>query len=196
MSVEYRAAHDLEIRAEGDGRTIRGIAVPYNRAQKINNELTEMFSPGAFRNQLDKPGKVRLTRDHQAHGGDIIGRAHVLRDDAAGLYGEWRVSDTAVGNDTLALIRDGALDELSIGFRAGRHLRMADGTVNRTSAHLFEVAIVAAGAYGQAATVSGVRADEDGESIEDVVEEAVSDERRERLVRARQILAGLPLLPV
>ena len=34
---------DLEFRASGDGRTIFGIAVPYNKEQRIGASLIEVF---------------------------------------------------------------------------------------------------------------------------------------------------------
>ncbi|HEX7105822.1 MAG TPA: HK97 family phage prohead protease, partial [Acidothermaceae bacterium] len=83
--------------------------------------------------------------------------------------------------ETLELVRDGVLDQLSIGFREGQNRRLKDGTIERVSAELREVSVVLQGAYGELATVSGVRA----------VSEAMTN-----LDAARQILAGLPTLPV
>lgn len=195
--IEHRTfAPDLEIRASakgGDGRTVEGIAVPYNRTQRIDSTLTERFAPGAFRQQIHKPGKVHFSREHVSLGGVPIGRTMELREDAAGLWGSWRVSATAAGDETLTLIEDGVLDELSIGFRAGRHRTLGDGVIERTSAHLTEVSVVLAGAYGRAAMVSGVRADLDSDDEDD---ERSDIDGRTRAERAKALLAGVPLLPV
>lgn len=156
--VNYRTfTPDLEVRASGDGRTIVGIAVPYGQAQRVEYGLVEQFRRGAFNHQLADPQRVRFTRDHMAHGGSLIGRATLLRDDAAGLYGEFRVSKTAAGEETLELVRDGALRELSIGFREKQNKRLRDGTVERVTAELREVAVVLEGAYGELAVATGVR---------------------------------------
>jgi HK97 family phage prohead protease len=148
---------DLEVKSGGDGRTIYGIAVPFNAPTRIGPDLVEQFSRGAFNHQLAAPQRVKFAREHMALGGELIGAASVLRDDPAGLYGEWRVSRTPTGDATLELVRDGALDQLSIAFRSRQHQIMPGGVVNRTKADLSEVAVVLAGAYGELATAGGVR---------------------------------------
>lgn len=169
---------ELEVRSAGDGRTITGIAVPYGRPQYIDSRLTEQFARGAFNAQLRAAHRIPFMRDHGPHGGRLIGVAKELRDDAAGLYGEWRVSRTPVGDETLELVKDGALSELSIGFIEGQNRKLSGGVLERATATLTEVAIVMAGAYGEAAAVASVRA----QSTVD------------RAGRAAQILAGLPAL--
>lgn len=175
---------DLEVRSAaqgGDGRTICGIAVPYNRPQQIDARLTEQFAPGAFRAQINAAHRIPFTRDHLPHGGTLIGRTTLLRDDDAGLYGEWRVSKTVVGEETLELVKDGALSELSIGFYEGQNRSLTGGVTERVTATATEVAIVMAGAYGEAATVAEVRS------------EAPAVDLRAQL---DQIVAGLPVLSV
>lgn len=163
MTELFRAfTPQLEIRAAskgGDGRTVEGIAVPYALPQRIDATLVEQFARGAFNHQLAAPNRVRFTREHMMHGGALIGRAVELRDDAAGLWGAWRVSRTAAGDETLTLVEDGVLEELSIGFRErknGNRL-LEDGTIERTRADLVEVSLVLQGAYGRHALATGVR---------------------------------------
>lgn len=175
---------DLEIRSStqgGDGRTVTGIAVPYGVEQRIDDNLVETFARGAFANQLRAPHRVKFSYGHMSQNGKLIGRATLLREDASGLYGEFRVSDTPAGNEALALIRDGALDELSIGFQSGQDRRLANGTIERMTAHLGEVAIVMQGAYGRNAMVSAVRA----------VEETAGTPN---LDKAAQVIASIPML--
>jgi HK97 family phage prohead protease len=188
--ISYRSfTPDLEVRSDGDGRTIRGIVVPYGKAVRIDARLVEQFARGAFNHQLRAASRVKVAREHMDLGGSLIGRASLLRDDAAGLYAELRVSATPVGDETLALVRDGALTDLSIGFREGRNRNVAGGITERVKAHLAEVAVVMAGAYGELATVSGVRSQ--GAWYDEDVAAVVS-----RLDEARQILASLPVLPL
>lgn len=166
--MHYRSfTPELEVRQKGDGRTIVGIAVPYGRAQYISPGLTEQFRSGAFDEQLGPvldggvlrgANRVPFTRDHMAHGGALIGRATVLRNDAAGLYGEFRVSRTDKGDETLELVKDGALSELSIGFRERTNANLPGGVTERVAAELREVAVVMQGAYGEQALVSAIRA--------------------------------------
>lgn len=169
---------DLEVRSSGDGRTVCGIAVPYGKPQYIDSRLTEQFARGAFNQQLRAVFRLPFFRDHGPYGGTLIGRATEMRDDAAGLYTEFRVSKTDKGDETLELVKDGALSELSIGFREGQNRKLAGGVIERVTATLTEVAIVMAGAYGRAAVVTGVR----------------SQATMERRARLDQIVAGLPVL--
>lgn len=171
---------ELEVRKAakgGDGRTVEGLAVPYGVQQRIYPWLDEQFARGAFDHQLKAAHRVRFGRDHRT----LIGRAVELRDDAAGLWGAWRVSKTDAGDETLTLVEDGVLTELSVGFRERQNRRLDDGTVpgyehiERVTADLIEVSVVFEGAYGEAASIEGVRA-----------APAV------RLAAAQQLLAELP----
>jgi HK97 family phage prohead protease len=158
LQTHYRSfVPDLEVRSTGDGRTVYGIAVPYNAPTRIDDSLVEQFSRGAFNHQLKAPGRVKFAREHVLLGGNLIGAATLLRDDAAGLYGEFRVSKTPAGDETLELIRDGALDQLSVMFRERQNRRLSGGVVDRVKADCAEVAVVMQGAYGELAMAAGVR---------------------------------------
>lgn len=180
----------LEIRSTakgGDGRTIEGIAVPYGTPQRIDATLVEQFARGAFNAQLNAPNRVRFSREHMGMGGTLIGRAMELRDDAAGLWGAWRVSATPAGDETLTLVEDGVLDELSIGFRERQNRRLDGGITERTTAHLVEVSLVLEGAYGRGAVVESVRAQDQAVTC--------TCGASTRAMQAAHILAGLPVLP-
>jgi HK97 family phage prohead protease len=156
--THYRSfAPDLSVRSSGDGRTIYGIAVPYNAPTRIDRDLVEQFARGAFNHQLDKPQRVKFAREHMLLGGELIGAASLLRDDAAGLYVELRAARTPKGDETLELVKDGALNELSIMFAEAKNRRLAGGVVERVVADLREVAVVMEGAYGELASAVGVR---------------------------------------
>lgn len=184
---------EIELRSGGDGRTLHGIAVPYGRPQRIDATLVEQFRHGAFARQVAAAHRVPLAREHMPLGGKLIGRLTALREDAAGLYFEARVSKTPLGDETLALLEDEALREVSIGFRPKQDARLADGTIERVTADLRELAVVMQGAYGEAAAVAGVRsAAEDTGDTPVVVADEVS---RQRAEAAARILALLPVLP-
>jgi HK97 family phage prohead protease len=150
-------APDLEVRSGGDGRTICGIVVPYNAPTRIDDRLVEQFARGAFAHQYGKPTRVRLEREHVELGGTLIGAGSLMRDDAAGLYMELRASRTPVGDETLELVKDGALHQLSVGFAERQNRRLAGGVTERVKADLRSVAVVMQGAYGDLAVVGGVR---------------------------------------
>lgn len=180
---------ELHVRSAGDGRTIYGIAVPWNAPQRIDDTLTEQFAPGAFDHQLRAANRVWFAREHIKLGGSMIGTTQVLRNDTAGLYVELRASKTPLGDETLELIKDGALSQLSIMFQEQQNRRLPSGVVERVKANLREVAVVLQGAYGDLAAAAGVRSA--GERAPDPTGEFVTP----NLARARQILASLPRLP-
>lgn len=154
----YRAWRpDIEVRSQGDGRTIYGIAVPYNTPVRIDRDLVEQFARGAFNHQLRSPNRVKFAREHILLGGDLIGAVTMLRDDAAGLYFEARAARTPKGDETVELVKEGALDEVSIYFRERQNRTLPGGITERVTANLLEIASVFQGAYGQGALVAGVR---------------------------------------
>lgn len=84
-----------------------------------------------------------------------VGRSLELREDDVGLYIKGRISPTSMGNDVRILIRDGVLDELSIGYVPIRH-EMREG-----KRHLFEVELpeisVVIWAANSAAKITGYK---------------------------------------
>lgn len=154
---------DLQVRQDGDGRTIYGIAVPYDKEQRVGQDMTEVFRRGAFAEVVKAAHRVKLLRNHDIN--NPIGRATVLRETDEGLYAEFKISRTREGDDALELVKDGALDQLSIGFQPIKNRKRTDGVIERLKAHLAEVSLVTFGAYGDAAAVAGVRS-ADEETIE------------------------------
>lgn len=153
---------DLEVR--GDGRTVTGICVPFDAPTEVTDlarTYTETFRRGAFVRTLAERGarRVKFLANHDSKAWPI-GRADVLREDAAGLYGEFRVPNTQAGDDVLELIREGVLDGLSIGFRPMRDQWTRDrSAVDRLEVRLDEVSLVAYPAY-DLGRVSGIRSED------------------------------------
>ena len=157
--MEYRSyTPDLEVRS-GDKRLLCGIVVPYGKDQRIHDGLTERFERGAFAHQFRAAHRVRLLDGHSIHPGYMqLGHCQDLRDDAAGLYGEFRVVQSTIGDHFLQLAREGSIREWSIGFTPIAERR--DGRVMvRTKASIFETALVPEGAYGEDAAIMAVRQD-------------------------------------
>lgn len=184
---------DLQVRSSGDGRTVYGIAVPWNKPQRIDARLVEQWRSGAFNHQIRTANRIKFSRDHLELGGTLIGRMDLMRNDASGLYIEMKTSRTPVGDETLELVKDGALTQLSIGFRERQNAKLPGGITERVKAELVEVAVVLEGAFGDAAVATGVR------SSDLYVEELECPNeccRSARLAEARQLIAGLRELPL
>ena len=146
---------NLELRANSDGRTIFGIAVPYNKEQRITSTMVEVFRKGVFSEVIKAPHRVKLLRGHGEN--NVLGRATLLKETDDGLYAEFKISKTREGDEALELVKDGALDQLSVGFMPIKNKRRPDGVMERLKAHLAEVSLVTFGAYGELAAITGMR---------------------------------------
>jgi HK97 family phage prohead protease len=151
----------LQLRDDGDGRTLVGPLLPWGVEARVLDRgrlVVETFERGALAGA--DPARVPLTATHPRDAGTLpIGVTVELeeRDDAA--YGAWRVSETTLGNEVLALARDGVPLGLSVGFAevaGGSRWSPDRRRVTRTRAALDHVAVVRVPAY-QGAGVVGVR---------------------------------------
>ncbi len=104
----------------------------------------DVVAPGAFASSLRKrPARdVRMLYQHFAH--EPIGVWETIREDGKGLYVRGRLSlDVVRAREVRALIADGALDGLSIGFRTVRARRDAKTGLRRLEeVELWEISIV------------------------------------------------------
>lgn len=130
----------LAVAAEDEPGVIRGYASLFDRTDRAGDRIQR----GAFARSLEErtAGGVRMLWQHDP--GEPIGRWTVLREDARGLYAEGRLElGSQRGREALALLRGGAIDGLSIGFRARRAQPLRD-TARRllTDIDLWEVSLV------------------------------------------------------
>ena len=151
----------LAVRDGGDGRTLAGVLLPWNVEARVLDQgrlVTETFERGALAGT--DPGRVPLTATHPRDAGTLpIGVTLSIEDRADAAWGEWHVSDTMIGNEVLALARDGVPLGLSIGFAeipGGSRWSADRQRVTRTRAALDHIAVVRTPAY-VGAGVAGVR---------------------------------------
>jgi HK97 family phage prohead protease len=144
-----------------EGRTLHGPVLPWGieaRVVDAGRLVTETFERGAL--QGNDPSRIPLTATHPRDNGTLpIGRTVLLEERADAAWGEWLVSDTMLGNEVLALARDGVPLGLSIGFEevpGGNRWSADRQRVTRTKAALDHVAVVRVPAYAGAG-VAGVR---------------------------------------
>jgi HK97 family phage prohead protease len=151
----------LELRADGDGRTLLGRAVPYDQTAEIPGGK-ERFVLGAFARQI-AGGNVGAVKMHSSHTSRLagefpVGKTVSLAEQPDGLHGAWRLYDTPRGDEALHMVRTGEVTGLSIGFKAsdGGTKRGADGAYERLAAHLDHVVLTGEPAYA-GAMVTAVR---------------------------------------
>jgi len=144
--MENIITRSFEIRAtDAEQRTVEGIAVPYNDTIDIGGGLKERFAPGA----VDLNADVKLFRDHK----EIIGLVTKMEDSEEGLIIRAKISETSLGNETLNLVKDGAIRSFSVGFIPVIDEKK-DNTIIRKKVDLKEVSLVAFPAYDKAEVLS------------------------------------------
>jgi uncharacterized protein len=164
--VPFERVNHADLSIRSDGRTVYGIVMPYDSETQVNDgdgPYIEVFRKGSFARSIQHRGdRIKLNVNHDKYKQLPIGRSTNLREDAKGLYGEFRVSDTEAGNETLTLIRDEVADSFSAGFipivPGPRDPIPKTGVVERSEVKLDHVSVVAFPAY-EDARITGVRFD-------------------------------------
>jgi len=113
QKIDYKTL-PFEIKAlDGDGRTLEGFCAAFGNIDQVG----DIIHPGAFRKTLtERGGRIKFLWQHDPT--EPIGRMVEAREDTGGLYVKAVISDTARGRDAIALLRDGAIGEMSIGYDA------------------------------------------------------------------------------
>ena len=156
MNMNEMITRSFEIRAtDAEKREVSGIAVPFNQTIDIGGGWSERFEKGA----VDLTADVKLFRDHE----DIIGVVTEMEESDEGLLIRAKISDTVLGNETLNLVKDGAIRSFSVGFIPVTDVKK-DKTIIRTKVNLKEVSLVAFPAYDKAEVLS-VREETNQEEI-------------------------------
>jgi hypothetical protein len=152
----------MELRSDGDGRTVHGRAVPYDQTAEIGGGGRERFVMGAFARQISA-GNVGAVKLHSSHSSRLsgefpVGKTVHLSEQPDGLHGAWQIYDTARGDEALQLVRTGEVTGLSIGFKASPDgtRRGTDGAYERYAAHLDHVVLTGEPAYA-GAQVTAIR---------------------------------------
>jgi len=154
--MENMITRSFEIRETNqETREVSGIAVPYNETIDIGGGWSERFEKGA----VDLNADVKLFRDHN----EIIGSVTKMSEDDAGLTITAKISETQLGNDTLQLVKDGAIRSFSVGFIPVIDEKK-EKTIIRKKVNLKEVSLVAFPAYDKAEVLS-VREETNQEEI-------------------------------
>jgi HK97 family phage prohead protease len=116
----------------------------------------DIIEPGAFTKTLAEGWeRVKILALHN----DCwlpIGRPLELREDTNGLFLSARVSDTSMGKDIKVLLKDGVLNELSIGYDPIVFDYDSDGIRHLREVKLWEVSIVT-WAMNPEATITGYK---------------------------------------
>jgi HK97 family phage prohead protease len=125
-------------------RKAKGAFEGYASLFGVEDQGRDVVMPGAFRASLDRraTGDIRMLFQHDP--AQPVGVWDEIREDARGLHVRGHlIEEVARAAEILALMRAGALDGLSIGFRARRATR--DARTGQRRLHeidLWEISIV------------------------------------------------------
>ncbi len=119
----------------------------------------DIVMPGAFRETLTRRGVAGVKMLWQHKASEPIGAWLALDEDVRGLRVTGRLNlAVAKAREVLALMREGAVDGLSIGFRAERSQRDASGLRRLKKIDLWEISLVTFPMLPQARVTSIKRA--------------------------------------
>lgn len=138
--LRARFAVPIDTKTLADDGTFEGYASLFDRPDLGQ----DVIAPGAFSDTLKRRGAggVKLLWQHDP--ASPIGVWDEIREDRKGLYVRGRLLlDVARAKEALALIRDGAIDGLSIGFKLQSGKRDARTGLRRiTKLDLWEISVV------------------------------------------------------
>lgn len=171
MTESTSVIYPIEWRAVSvDERIVSGIAVPWNETSYLTPDPKgERFLPGSLtRTVKAKADRIKLFRGGREHQHDAAIARPIELDPRHpdGLWSSWRIAKTPGGDAALNEVAEGMLDAFSIGFRAIRTGRGADGAREVAEAELLEVQLLPLGAYDGARVIE-VRAPAPGRSVVD-----------------------------
>ena len=138
MTISYKSA-PFELKREPD---TDGVFEGYASVFGVVDQGDDVVERGAFTKSLASGRKVRLLWQHDSW--QPIGVWDEIREDDRGLYVKGRVlKDVQQGSEALALLKAGALDSMSIGYRTIESMQEGKGGVRKlTEVDLFEVSLV------------------------------------------------------
>lgn len=184
------------VAVEVEGRTVDVRVVPFGEVARVADppdwtEYDEEWMPGVFDHQLKAPNRIHANYEHQKGINNVVGHGLSLRRESDGYHATLDIHPTQVGDTALALIRGGALPQVSLEAVAVKSVRTANGVLQRVKANLRGVGFCREGAFA-GAQVLAVRNQDDEPEV--IVDEAPSpfDIPAETVARCRRLGFALP----
>ena len=138
-ALRERKAFKFDLESVGEGGEFSGYAAVFGSVDNGG----DVIEKGAFtRTILEDFDRIKILSQHQDE--DLpIGKPLELREDDKGLFIRGKISDTQKGRDIQTLLKDGVLNELSIGYDAvDFYFDGVSGIRHLKELRLWEVSIV------------------------------------------------------
>lgn len=126
---------NLDVKANTEDRTISGYGSVFGNVDGSG----DIVASGAFQKSLSSGRRVKMLWQHNPN--EVVGVWTSVTEDANGLRVEGKLADTPRGNELYALMKMGAIDGLSIGYRTVSFEWKQDNRVIR-EADVLEVSLV------------------------------------------------------
>jgi len=153
--IRLTADKTFVLAEEGENpRTISGIAVPWDTVATVSDGTRVKFERGSLPVTGKKP---KLLKYHDSS--QIVGVVTARLDSQDGMLFTAKISNTSDGNDMLELVKDEAIDSVSVGVDVIDAKYDDDGTMVISSAEWVELSLVAVPAF-KGATITEVAATE------------------------------------
>jgi HK97 family phage prohead protease len=186
--IKLTASDTFIVAQEGESpRTISGVAVPWNTEATVSDGTRVMFERGSLAEAGKKP-KLLKYHDDTAPVGIVTSRL----DTEKGMLFTARISATSEGNDMLELIKDGAVDAVSVGVNPIDYRFNDDGVMVISRGDWVELSLVTAPAF-RGATITEVAATE-GKSDEQELQPMT--DKIETAAAVAEVPAAAPSAPV
>jgi HK97 family phage prohead protease len=185
--LKLTAADTFVIAEEGESpRTISGVAVPWDTEATVSDGTRVKFAKGSLPTTGKKP-KLLKYHDDTKPVGVVTGRV----DSDKGMLFTARISATSEGNDMIELIKDEAIDAVSVGVNPIEFNYDDSGAMVITKGDWVELSLVTAPAF-RGATITEVAAtepqqDEELQPMTDKIETAAA---------VAEVPAAAPVAPV
>lgn len=134
--IELKQAFEIKSINDETG-VIEGYASTFNDTPDSYNDVV---APGAFAKSIQMVKNVKLLYGHDWK--EVIGRVTDLVEDTHGLYFKAKVSMTERGKEVLQLIKDGALNQTSIGYVTEKSSYRHDNVRVLEEVKLHEISVV------------------------------------------------------
>lgn len=148
-TIPFKLVPRKQGRRKLEDNEIEGHASVFGVVDSFNTRIVK----GAFRKSIKEKfdiGKIKFLFNHFTS--QMPGKLTDLREDKEGLFFRAVFSDTALGRDTITLVRDEALTDLSIGFNIVKFgdFDEDEGVQDIREVNLWEISIVTFGSNAEA----------------------------------------------